>query len=186
MLGCVVFSVTSNTALGSDGQGRKAFLSFFWICLIFLIFLLTWRELAWVSWSVRRGRARSCEYVWIAQSHSGLVSRGRSRARPDLAVDSGSRRHTVCAALGARGGERVGGGYARPWSARGRGVEVMMTAGAAACVCVRAVGWLAYGGHGHSLNPRYTPERTGPCFPRQGSAQCRQAWSTSSQPELPD
>jgi hypothetical protein len=71
---------------------QKAFLSVFWICLIFLIFLLTLREHAWVSWSVRRGRARSCEYVWIAQSHSGLVSRGRSRARPDLAVDSGSRR----------------------------------------------------------------------------------------------
>ena len=42
---------------------QKAFLSFFWICLIFLIFLLTWREHAWVSWSVRRGRARSCECV---------------------------------------------------------------------------------------------------------------------------
>ena len=46
---------------------HKAFLSFFWICLIFL---LTWHEHAWVSWSVRRGRARSCEYVWIAQSHT--------------------------------------------------------------------------------------------------------------------
>ncbi len=49
------------------------------------------RELAWVSWSVRRGRARSCEYVWIAQSDSGLIRRETSRARPDLAADSGCR-----------------------------------------------------------------------------------------------
>ena len=77
------------------GRVQKAFLSFFsvfWICLIFLIFLLTWRELAWVSWSVRRDRARSCEYVWIAQSDSGLIRRETSRARPDLAADSGCRR----------------------------------------------------------------------------------------------
>ena len=64
---------------------QKAFLSFFWICLIFLIFLLTWREHAWVSWSVRRGRARSCEYVWIAQSHSGRSSSLDARGPgPDL------------------------------------------------------------------------------------------------------
>jgi hypothetical protein len=69
------------TALGVTARVHKAFLSFFWICLIFLIFLLTWRELAWVSWSVRRGRARLCEYVWIALSDSGLIRRERSRAR---------------------------------------------------------------------------------------------------------
>ena len=43
---------------GSDGQGPQGFLSVFWICLICLIFLLTWRELPWVSWSVRRGRGQ--------------------------------------------------------------------------------------------------------------------------------
>ncbi len=84
----------TSTALGSDGP--KGFSLVF--VLIFLNFLLTWREHAWVSWSIRRGRARSCEYVvrmdcTIAQRRlSGLVRRGRSRARPDLAVDSGSRR----------------------------------------------------------------------------------------------
>ena len=82
----------SNTALGSDGQGPKGFSFVFLDLFDFLIFLLTWRELAWVSWSVRRGRARSCEYVWIAQSDSGLIRRETSRARPDLAADSGCRR----------------------------------------------------------------------------------------------
>ncbi len=41
---------------------QKAFF-FVFLDLIFFIFLLTWREHAWVSWSVRRGRARSCKYV---------------------------------------------------------------------------------------------------------------------------
>jgi hypothetical protein len=56
---------------------QKAFLSFFSICLTFFNFLLTWREHAWVSWSVRRGayrgRASSCEYVRCAPSHRGPV-----------------------------------------------------------------------------------------------------------------
>ena len=80
---------------GSDGQGPKGFSFGFLDLFDFLIFLLTWRELAWDSWSVRRGRAgraRSCESVWIAQSDSGLIRRERSRARPDLAVDFVCRR----------------------------------------------------------------------------------------------
>jgi hypothetical protein len=48
--------------------------------------------LGFLQWSVRRGRARSCEYVWIAQSDSGLIRRETSRARPDLAAASGCRR----------------------------------------------------------------------------------------------
>ena len=44
-------------------RSKRLFFRFSRFVLIFLIFLLTWRELAWVSWSVRRGRARSCEYV---------------------------------------------------------------------------------------------------------------------------
>ena len=64
------FLIYKYTALGSDGQGPKGFSFIFLDLFDFLIFLLTWREHAWVSWSVRRGRARSCEYVWIAQSHT--------------------------------------------------------------------------------------------------------------------
>ena len=75
----------NNTALGSDGQGPKGFSFGFLDLFDFLIFLLTWREHAWVSWSVRRGRARSCEYVWIAQSHSGRSSSLDARGPgPDL------------------------------------------------------------------------------------------------------
>ena len=45
---------------------QKAFLSFFSICFdFFLKFLLTWREHAWVSWSVRRDRARSCDSEYV-------------------------------------------------------------------------------------------------------------------------
>ena len=68
-----IVSDISDTSAGSGPLGplirhwevtarvHKAFLSFFWICLFFGIFLLTWREHAWVSWSVRRDRASSCE-----------------------------------------------------------------------------------------------------------------------------
>jgi hypothetical protein len=63
---------------------------------------MTWRELAWVSWSVRRGRARSCEYVWIAQSHSGRSSSLDARGPgPDLTWQR-TLAVVVCAAL-ARG-----------------------------------------------------------------------------------
>jgi hypothetical protein len=44
-----------NTALGSDGQGPKGSSFIFLDLFDFLIFLLTWREHAWLSWSVRRG-----------------------------------------------------------------------------------------------------------------------------------
>ncbi len=87
-----------NTALGSDGQGPKGFSFVFLELFDFLIFLLTWRELAWVSWSVRRGRARSCEYVWIAQSDSGLIRRETSRAPGDLTWQR-TLAVVVCAAL---------------------------------------------------------------------------------------
>jgi hypothetical protein len=75
---------------------QKAFLSFFsicfWICLVFFDLFADLARACLGSWSVRRGRARSCEYVWIAQSDSGLIRRETSRARPDLAADSGCRR----------------------------------------------------------------------------------------------
>jgi hypothetical protein len=78
---------------------HKAFLFGFLDLFDFLIFLLTWRELAWVSWSVRRGRARSCEYVWIAQSHSGRSSSLDARGPgPDLTWQR-TLAVVVCAAL---------------------------------------------------------------------------------------
>jgi len=59
------FLILTNTALGSDGQGPKGFSFVFSIfldfCLRFQILLLTSREHVWASWSVRRGRASSCE-----------------------------------------------------------------------------------------------------------------------------
>ena len=66
---------------------QKAFLSFFSICFDFLNFWLTWREHAWVSWSVRRGRARSCEHGLHNRTAASLDVGGPG---PDL--DSGSRR----------------------------------------------------------------------------------------------
>ena len=64
----------SNTALGSDGQGPKGF-SFVFSSFLDFLFAISdlFTDLArafWASWSVRRGRARSCGYVWIAQSHT--------------------------------------------------------------------------------------------------------------------
>ena len=49
---------------------HKAFLSFFSIWLIFFDLFADLARACLGSWSVRRGRASSCEYVWIAQSHT--------------------------------------------------------------------------------------------------------------------
>ena len=70
---------------------QKAFLSVFSICFDFFDLFA---DLARACLGFLERPSRSCEVVraWIAQSHSGLVRRGRSRARPDLVVDSGSRR----------------------------------------------------------------------------------------------
>ena len=89
----------------------------------------------------------------------------------------------------------------RPWPVRGEvdglalapsagegwwGVEVMLTAGAAACSHARG-GWvLAYGGHGrHSLNPRYAPERTGPCFPDRAACHVDKYGVPAANPSCP-
>ena len=55
--------VESNTALGSDGQGPNGFSFIFLDLFEFFDLFADWHEHAWVSWRVRRGRARSCEYV---------------------------------------------------------------------------------------------------------------------------
>jgi hypothetical protein len=72
---------------------QKAFRSFFSICFdFFLNFLLTWREHAWVSWSVRRGT--SCEVVRVRSTH-GLHNRTAASldvGGPGPDLDSGSRR----------------------------------------------------------------------------------------------
>ena len=71
----------------------KAFLSFFWICLIFLIFLLTWREHAWgLGAFVEVVRGRASTYGLHNRTAASLDARGPRRARPDLAADSGCRR----------------------------------------------------------------------------------------------
>ncbi len=62
---------------------QKIFLSFFWICLIFYLFADLARACLG-SWSVRRGRARSCEYVWIAQSHTARAAPLDPWTGPDL------------------------------------------------------------------------------------------------------
>ncbi len=56
----LVFDLHNNTALGSDGQGPKGFSFVFLDLFDFSIFLLTWRELAWVF---LERPSRSCEVV---------------------------------------------------------------------------------------------------------------------------
>ena len=92
----------------------------------------------------------------------------------------------------------------RPWPARGEvdglalapsaptlrggggGKGHAVTAGAAACSLARG-GWvLAYGGHGrHSLNPRYAPERTGPCFPDRAARHVDKYGVPAANPSCP-
>ena len=74
-----------DTALGSDGQGPQRFSFGFLDLFDFFDLFAELARACWVSWSVRRGRARSCEYVWIAQSHSGRSSSLDARGPgPDL------------------------------------------------------------------------------------------------------
>ncbi len=63
------------TALGSDGQGPKGFSFIFLDLFDFFDLLLTWREHAWVSWSVRRGRAR--ELVRVVRMDCTIAQRPR-------------------------------------------------------------------------------------------------------------
>ncbi len=91
----VVYALYLNTALGSDGQGPKGF-SFVFLDLFDFFDLFA--DLARACLGFLERPSRSCEvrrastYGLHNRTLSGLVRRETSRARPDLAADSGCRR----------------------------------------------------------------------------------------------